>query len=97
MDMGTSPTPNAVSILNWPGPNAMGSPRAGCSARVTTSAVSWSRHTTSKTTGVYGPGRPGAGPTSARPLDIVIAVAIEVKQPEPSLLEALQDKWGDPF
>ena len=45
VEIGTSPTPNAYSMLNWPGAGTTGSAR-GSSRSVQVSAVSGARATT---------------------------------------------------
>src|ERR1039457_6530247 len=64
MEIGTSPTPNAPSIVNCPGLKARGTPLAGSSATVTVSWVSARTDSTRNGRGIIGRCR-GAGCASA--------------------------------
>jgi len=46
IEIGTSPTPNACSIVNCPAENFSGTPSTGSSWSVTVSRVSWRVRTT---------------------------------------------------
>src|SRR5674476_599052 len=54
-EIGTSPTPNADSIVNWPGMNSSGGPSVGSSIIVKVSGVSWRRSARRKRRGTIAP------------------------------------------
>ena len=102
-EMAASPTPKAVSMLNCPGRNALGSPETGARKSVVTSPVSARRSTTRWRTGVIVAG-PGAGEiggwlltwSSDACTSAATVAPVQVEQPDPGGLQAVEEDGGNP-
>ena len=87
-------------MLNCPGRKAMARPASGASDRVVTSSVSRRRPTTRCGTGVMAPARrlAGAGRRSGRHGgQRARSAPVEVEQPDPGRLQALEEDGGHPL
>src|SRR6266568_4723514 len=84
MEMGTSPTPNAYSMSNWPGENA-NPPPGGSRVTVTVSAVSRATWRTRAGAGAIG---------SARPRSVSVRMSVHVQQLHAGGLEPFQNHVG---
>src|SRR5579875_1106835 len=89
IEIGTSPTPNAYSMLNWPGRNENGSPGGGSSSSVTTSADSRRAPVTRQGAGRFH--RPGA----VRSASGSMRIPVHVVQAQPGGLEPLGGEPGE--
>src|SRR4029079_6850359 len=98
-EIGTSPTPYAVSIANCPGSRSNGSPAGGSSPSGHVSAVSrsagssWTAHVSPlsrpRLRPAYGAGTIGPGET--RRGSTAMSVSIEISEPEPGRVQALEE------
>src|SRR6476620_2042983 len=84
IEIGTSPTPNAWSIVNWPAANGRALPSAAVRSRVTVSWVSLRVPVTRK--GCGSQGSVSTGPAATRSAGMVGAVQVE--HPDPGGLQA---------
>src|ERR1700746_3854356 len=89
IEIGTSPVPNAPSMLNWPGRKANTSPAGGTSSSVTVSADSRRVAVPSQEASSF-QGRDTAGSDSGR-----MDVPVHVKQPQPRGLQPPDGELGD--
>src|SRR3974390_2261407 len=89
IEIGTSPVPNAPSMLNWPGRNANTSPAGGSSSSVTVSADSRRVAVTRQ-----GPGAVH-GPDLTSSDSGCTGVPVHVQQPQPRRLQPLDGEAGE--
>lgn len=87
MEMGTSPTPKAVSMLNWPGRKRKGPPGIE-SERVYTSVVSFRDSTTWAKTGVH---------VWSTGWSTSMTVAVEIEEAQAGGLQAFEDHRTEPL
>src|SRR6516162_287710 len=89
IEIGTSPVPNAPSMLNWPGRNANTSPAGGSSSSVTVSADSRRVAVTSHGAGsVHGQDITGSDSGCT-------GVPVHVQPLQPRGLQALDSQTGE--